>query len=108
MDLDGTLLSDEYPDFGKPLDGMREELEALRQCGWKIVIWTVRDDDVEVTRRLKEYGIPFDLINENPWGPSKQSRKIFADVYLDDRAITFDGHVRGIAKKIVEFKPWHR
>jgi hypothetical protein len=108
VDLDGTVLNDEYPNIGKPIDGMREELEALRQCGWKIVIWTVRDNDAEVSSKLKEYGIPFDHINENPWGPPKQSRKIYADVYLDDRALTFEGTARGIAKKVLEFKPWHR
>lgn len=107
VDLDGTILHDEFPEKGKPVDGMRKQLEALHELGWKIVIWTVRDENESVAAHLRKYDIPFDYINENPHGPPKTSRKIYADVYLDDRAITFNGDSAGLAQKIAQFKPWH-
>ena len=108
VDLDDTILHDEFPGMGKPIDGMREQLQAVRELGWKIAIWTVRNEDKEVAERLKKYQIPFDFINENPYGPPNGSRKIYADLYLDNRALTFDGNTKNLARKIVEFKPWNR
>lgn len=108
VDLDGTILNDEWPKRGAPIDGMREELEAVRAVGAKIVVWTVRSDDAETAKHLKAHKIPYDFINENPYGPPTQSRKIYADVYVDDRAITFDGNAKGLARKVLEFKPWHK
>jgi|WetSurMetagenome_2_1015567.scaffolds.fasta_scaffold15150_3 hypothetical protein len=108
VDLDGTILHDEFPAKGDPIDGMKEQLEALRELGWKIVIWTVRDDNEGVAKHLKKHGVPFDYINENPFGPPKQSRKIYADAYLDDRAIPFSGNPKNIARTVSEFKTWDR
>lgn len=108
FDLDGTVLHDEFPRMGIPIDGIRAEMEALRELKWKIVIWTVRNDDEGVARTLKQHNLPFDYINENPFGPPNGSRKIFADAYVDDRAIQFNGDAKGLARKIVEFKPWHK
>jgi hypothetical protein len=108
VDLDGTILHEGYPAMGKPIDGVKEQLEALRALGWKIVVWTVRNDNKGVTEHLKKHGIPFDHINENPYNPQPESRKIFADVYVDNRAMTFSGDVKGLAKKIVEFKSWDK
>lgn len=108
VDLDGTILNDEFPKRGAPIDGMREELEALRGMGVKIAVWTVRTDNAETAKHLDEHRIPYDYINENPHGPTTQGRKIFADAYIDDRAIPFDGNAKGLARKVMEFKPWHK
>ena len=107
LDLDDTTLFDAHPALGKPIDGIIQQLEVLKAMGWLITIWTVRNESKEIAEHLKKLGVPFDYINENPFGPSGGSRKIYADVYLDDRALNFDGETKGLAEKINSFKPWH-
>jgi hydroxymethylpyrimidine pyrophosphatase-like HAD family hydrolase len=110
VDLDGTLLK--YDDItqplGEPVPGMREQLQAVKAVGWAIIIWTVRNNVGEIKKHLKKYDIPFDYINENPWGPPNSSGKIAAHVYLDDRALQFNGDTSGLASKIVQFEPWYK
>ena len=108
VDLDGTLLKDAHPALGKPIPGLAAVLGAVRAAGWVVVIWTVRNEDTKIRKYLKDEGIPFDYINENPYGPTDGSRKIYADVYLDNHAIQFDGETKGLAEKIVNFKPWDK
>ena len=108
VDLDGTLLKDDHPALGKPIPGLDAVLKAVRAAGWVVVIWTVRTEDSKIRKYLEEEGIPFDYINENPYGPAGGSRKIYADVYLDNRAIQFDGETKGLAEKIVNFKSWDK
>ena len=108
IDADGTLLEYTHPpDIGAPLPGMREELEKLRKHGWLIVIWTVRSDVEQMRNHLEAHDIPFDFINQNPYGPPDGSNKIYSDVYLDDKALRFDGETDGLADKILYFRPWH-
>jgi len=108
VDLDGTLLEDDHPDLGKPIPGVVAVLRAVRAAGWKITVWTVRDEDAEVRKHLKAADVPFDYINENPFGPTNGSRKIYADVYLDNHAIQFNGETRGLAEEIINFKSWEK
>ncbi len=94
IDVDGTLC-DTPPHTGKPpdmetmkpRDGAPEAMQALHDAGWKIIIWTCRDNQSEVEAWLNKYDIPFDHYNQNPGQPS-QSPKVMADHYIDDRAIS--------------------
>jgi len=110
VDLDGTILH--YDDIdkplGKPVEGIARELGAVKAAGWAIIIWTVRSNTSDISRHLKAHGIPFDYINENPWQPPEGGDKIAANVYLDDRAIHFNGETQGLAEKILSFKPWYK
>lgn len=108
VDLDGTLLKDDHPALGKPVPEVVAVLRDVRAAGVKIVIWTVRDEDEKVRKHLEDADVPFDYINENPFGPSNGSRKIYADVYLDNHAIQFNGETRGLAEKIINFKSWDK
>jgi len=109
-DLDGTILK--YEDIekplGEPIPGIARELGVLRAAGWAIIIWTVRANTWEIKEHLKKHDIPFDYINENPWQPPNGSAKIAAYVYLDDRALRFEGETEGLAQKILNFKPWYK
>ncbi len=108
IDLDGTLLTyTEPPYFGKLLPGMAEELKKLKNAGWVITMWTCRVDSEELRLHLNLLNIPYDYINQNPFGPEECSDKIYADVYLDDHALNFNGDTNGLFDKIVNFKPWH-
>lgn len=111
VDLDGTLLQyDKYRGkdiFGAPNPGMVELLEQVKSAGWTIVIWTVRQESEAMKEHLLKFNIQYDYINWQPW-PKDGSRKITADVYLDDRGLRFDGKTDGLLDKILNFKPWFK
>jgi len=111
VDLDGTLC--EYhegapAEIGQPIEGMIEELQKLKEAGWVVIIWTVRPACLELALQLEAFGVPFDHINENPYGPKDGSNKIYADVYIDDKAFRFMGRSAGLAKAVMEFQAWHK
>lgn len=89
VDFDGTLsLDSQYPDIGQFNTPLYEALIKLRSIGWSIVLWTCREG-----KELKEAviwcannGLEFDAINENPSHVPFKSRKVVADMYIDDRA----------------------
>lgn len=89
VDFDGTLsLDSQYPNIGRFNTPLYEALMRLREIGWSIVLWTCREG-----KELKEAvvwcannGLEFDAINENPSHVPFKSRKVVADMYIDDRA----------------------
>lgn len=89
VDFDGTLSLDaQYPNIGHFNLALYEALMDLRKCGWSVVLWTCREG-----KELKEAvvwcannGLEFDAINENPSHVPFKSRKVVADLYVDDRA----------------------
>ena len=89
VDFDGTLSLDaQYPNIGRFNTHLYEALMKLRGIGWSIVLWTCREG-----KELKEAvvwcannGLEFDAINENPPHIPFKSRKVVADMYIDDRA----------------------
>jgi len=111
VDLDGTLLKYSgwkgETEFGEPIPGVKEVLQQVRDAGWAIVIWTIRNQPEALSAHLNKHNIPFDYINQNPYGPPRTGPKIFADVYLDDRAICFQGETTGLVERILNFKPWY-
>lgn len=93
VDFDGTLCESVFPGIGSPNTALINNLIRRRKQGNKIILWTCR-----VGVRLREaiewckgYGLEFDSINENLPETIKQygnnPRKIYADCYIDDKAI---------------------
>ena len=93
VDFDGTLCQYAWPGIGEPNVGLIQKLIIRRILGDKVILWTCRVDDklAEAIEWCKNKGLEFDAVNENlpeiieAFGCD--SRKIFADVYLDDRAM---------------------
>jgi len=110
IDVDGTLLQYDgwkgEAHYGDPIPGMKELLTKLRELGWVIVIWTTRGSDGALRNHLAKHNIPFDYVNKNPGGPPSSSPKVFADVYLDDRAVRFEGDTEGLLERILTATPW--
>lgn len=110
VDMDGTILHYAgymgMSEFGSVLRGMIEELKKLKENGWVIVVWTCRKDSPELRAHLEKEGVPFDHVNDHPWNGPENPRKIFADVYVDDKALSFDGIADGLADKIMAHSPW--
>lgn len=97
VDFDGVIarFSDNIEDFGEVIPGSADALSALRSYGYKIIIHTARPASKDHSKRLAAYlnseGIPFDAINQNTncdW----ESTKPLADLYIDDRALRFNGN----------------
>ena len=86
---------------GKPIPKAKESLQKLKERGYIIIIWTTRNNKEEIAYYLKKLGIPFDYINENPFQPPDCSNKIYADCYVDDKAIEFRGDWQEVLGKIL-------
>ena len=94
VDFDGTLCSDCYPDIGMANTKLIRTLRKKQELGDKLILWTCRAGDKleEAIEWCREQGLLFDAINDNLpemialWGSN--SRKITADIYLDDKAET--------------------
>lgn len=90
IDFDGTIVEHKYPSIGKPLMFAFETMKMLQKEGHQLILWTVRtgkllDEAVEFCRKN---GIEFYAVNSNY--PEEKydvstSRKILADIYIDDR-----------------------
>ena len=91
VDFDGTVVEDRYPAVGKPMPFAIETLKMLQADGHRIMLWTYRhgkklDEAVEF---LNSKGVPPYSVNrsypEEASHPSDVSRKIGADLFIDDR-----------------------
>lgn len=97
VDFDGTLVEDRFPEIGEPIQVMFQLCKQLKAVGVKLILWTSRDND-SPQRNLDaavgfcaNQGLIFDAVNRNiPEVISlfhNDTRKVYADLYLDDKAI---------------------
>jgi ribonucleotide monophosphatase NagD (HAD superfamily) len=94
IDFDGTIVTDGvFPEIGTLLPHAKRVMEKIVQHGGRIAIWTCRSGfRQELVREwLIEHEIPFLTLNE-PFPEVVQvygetGRKIFADLYIDDRSL---------------------
>jgi hypothetical protein len=92
VDFDGTIVIDAYPQIGAPQLFAFETLKRLQNDGHRLILWTYRcghrlNDAVTF---CKEHGIEFYAVNNSFPGEDyngKESRKIAADLFIDDRNI---------------------
>jgi len=93
VDFDGTIVEHKYPEIGKEVLFAFETLRALQKQNHQLILWTFRsgrelDDAVEYCRRN---GVVFYAINssypEEEFDEEYDSRKIDADIFIDDRNI---------------------
>ena len=93
VDFDGTLCKNAWPDIGEPNTFLIAYLLNRQQFyGDKLILWTCRTGErlQEAVDWCHKRGLKFDAVNDNvPEMVAKfdnDSRKIFADWYIDDRA----------------------
>lgn len=92
VDFDGTIVEDAYPQIGNPKIFAFETLKELNKDGHRLILWTYRNG-----RKLQEAvdfcskkGVEFYAVNKNYPEENfegKVSRKIHADLFIDDRNI---------------------
>ena len=92
VDFDGTIVEDAYPQVGKPQLFAFETLKRLQNDGHRLILWTYRCGSKlnDAVNFCKENGIEFYAINNsfpNEEYAGKESRKIAADLFIDDRNI---------------------
>lgn len=92
VDFDGTLCRNCYPNIGEPNFKLLAILRNLKQQGCTIILWTCRCGErlKEAVAWCQQFQLHFDAVNENAKEVIEKfgtdSRKIFADVYIDDKA----------------------
>lgn len=93
VDFDGTLCEDKWPEIGEPNEKLIEYLRNVSDngTGTKLILWTCRTGELlqNAINWCAERLLYFDAVNENVPEVLKwmggDSRKIFADVYIDDK-----------------------
>ena len=89
VDFDGTLCEREkFPQIGKPKIELIQWLIQQQMNNKKLILWTCRENEnlEEAVQWCKQYGLEFDAINENLPMCGIKTRKVIADIYIDDRA----------------------
>lgn len=94
--------------FGDLLPGARDGILSLKDNGYKIIINTARRDTQALRDYLDDNGIPFDDVNNVCDPETGRCRKPHADVYIDDRAIRFDGDWAEAVTEVLGFVPWQK
>ena len=91
VDFDGTIVEHEYPKIGKEKIFATETLRQLINDGHRLILWTVREGELldEAVEWCRQRGVEFYAVNkdfpeENISKNEQFSRKIKADVWIDD------------------------
>lgn len=92
VDFDGTIVDHEYPKIGKTKLFAFETLKALQKRGDTLILWTFRTGKElqEAIDFCKQNGVEFYAANKNypeEVFDDSISRKIEADVFIDDRNV---------------------
>lgn len=114
IDFDGVIA--EYEGwkgigvFGKPIAGVKKALEKFKAAGNIIIIHTTRGEVEAIKKYMALWEIPYDYINFNPnQAPHMNQGKPIADVYIDDRAVTFNGSWNNtFLEQVLNFKSWYK
>lgn len=92
VDFDGTLCIENYPNIGEANTDLINALIARRRAGDKLILWTCREEMLleNAVAWCKQQGLEFDAVNDNleevKIKYQHNSRKITADIYIDDKA----------------------
>ena len=92
VDFDGTIVEHKYPAIGRELPFAIETLRKLQSDRHKLILWTVREGGLleEALSFCRERGLEFYAVNRDYPEEERDrnnhfSRKLKADVFIDDR-----------------------
>jgi len=99
IDFDGTIVEHAFPKIGDPLPLAFETLRSLKDAGYKLILWTCREDEgnfisrqflTDAVKFCMSHGVEFDAVNESipelEFRPERGvNRKPYADIIIDDR-----------------------
>ena len=94
VDFDGTIVEHKYPAIGKERPFATETLKKLIADGHRLILWTVREGRLleDAVAFCRERGVEFYAVNRDYPEEEKEnnkhySRKLKADVWIDDRNV---------------------
>lgn len=92
VDFDGTIVENAYPKIGKPILFAFDTLKKLQAEGHRLILWTYRNGRKldEAVDFCLQNGIKFYAVNKSypeEIFDGKMSRKINADIFIDDRNV---------------------
>lgn len=91
IDFDGTIVEHRYPQIGKEIPFATATLKMLIKERHRLILWTVREGVLlkEAVEWCRERGVEFYAVNrdypEEETAHTGFSRKIKADIFIDDR-----------------------
>lgn len=96
IDFDGTLCEDAFPEAGAPKVEVIDYVKRLKAEGHTLILWTCRSGE-RLTTALefcRKHGLEFDFVNEsateNIVKHGNDCRKVYADYYIDDKAVSVE------------------
>ena len=94
VDFDGTIVEHRYPAIGEEIPFAIETLKMLIRDRHKLILWSVREGELldQAVAWCRERGVEFYAVNrdypeEEPEKNNHFSRKLKADLFIDDRNI---------------------
>lgn len=97
VDFDGTLCENNWPEIGEPKQAVIDYVRKQQLHGAKLILWTNRTGErlYEAVAWCGKHGLVFNAVNENLpeiiTAFKGDCRKVFANEYIDDRAIPIPG-----------------
>ncbi len=91
IDFDGTIVEHRYPEIGAEIPFAIETLKMLIKEKHRLILWSVREGELleEAVEYCRQRGVEFYAVNkdypEEEKGHSNYSRKLKADLFIDDR-----------------------
>lgn len=115
VDFDGTIVTHRYPAIGDEIPFAVTTLKMLAAERHRLILWTVRegellDEAVEWCRKrgLEFYAVNKDFPEENVQRNTSYSRKLKADLFIDDRNLGGLPDWGTIYKMITQNKTWQQ
>jgi hypothetical protein len=114
VDFDGTIVEDRFPEIGPEIPFATDTLKMLVKEHHRLILWTVREGKYleDAVNWCRERGVEFYAVNrdypEETTGNNQHfSRKIKADVWIDDRNLGGLPDWGTIYRMITRHKSWH-
>ena len=92
VDFDGTLVENRYPEIGQEIPFAVDTLKMLIRDHHRLILWTCREGQLldDAVGWCRERGVEFYAVNrdypeETPDNNPQFSRKLKADLFIDDR-----------------------
>ena len=92
VDFDGTIVEHKYPAIGREIPFATETLKMLMKQNHKLIMWSVREGKLldDAVKWCKDRGVEFYAVNkdypeETLDNNNHFSRKLKADLFIDDR-----------------------
>lgn len=94
VDFDGTIVQHRYPEIGNEIPFATQTLKMLIAEHHKLILWSVREGELldEAVEWCRKRGVEFYAVNrdfpeEDEEKNRHYSRKLKADLFIDDRNV---------------------